>query len=186
MNNARLRLTGSLFMIGSIQFILAVIISEALHPGYSPANNLLSELGVGNNSLLFNVSVIVFGVCLLLGAILLFRAMRSVVVSLFIALGGIGAVIVGLAPMNTTGFLHPFGSQMAFVCAGIAAILAARLEKRPLNYFSVILGIISLVSLVLIVGNITFNIAPAGLLERMIAYPELLWFIAFGSFLTTQ
>lgn len=173
-------------MFGSTQFILAIGIGEALYTGYSTANNLISELGIGNTVLIFNSSIVLLGVCLLLGGIFLFRASRKVAVALLIGLGGVGAIIVGFAPMNTFGLLHAIGSQFAYACSGIAALLAARLEKPPLATLSIALGIIALAALAILFASLPLGLSSTGSIERMIAYPVLLWYIAFGGFLTAQ
>jgi len=54
--------------------------------------------------------------------------------------------------------------------------------KPPLSYISVILGAISLVALVLMVSGNDLGVGIGGM-ERMIAYPALLWMVGFGGHL---
>jgi len=63
-------LIGSLFFVGAAQFVLAMIIAEARYPGYSIANNAISDLGVGRTARLFNASVMVFGAAIVGGALI--------------------------------------------------------------------------------------------------------------------
>ncbi|UCE28501.1 MAG: hypothetical protein JSV85_04255, partial [Candidatus Bathyarchaeota archaeon] len=68
--------------------------------------------------------------------------------------------------------------------AGISAIASYRLEKPPLSYLSTILGIMSLVALVLLGSGIDLGLGMGGM-ERMIAYPLLLWAMSFSGHLMT-
>jgi hypothetical membrane protein len=49
--------SGALFFIAATQFVLCLIIAEALYPGYSVSNNYISDLGVGPSAIVFNASV---------------------------------------------------------------------------------------------------------------------------------
>ena len=62
----------------------------------------------------------------------------------------IGAVqfIVGIFP-KTAGPIHSVPSLIAFLFGGHSAIASHRLERRPMNYFSVIMGVVSLSTLAL-------------------------------------
>ena len=62
-------LLGALLFAGAAQFILVMIVAEALYPGYSIATNYVSDLGVGSTALLFSASVIIYGVTTFSGAV---------------------------------------------------------------------------------------------------------------------
>jgi hypothetical protein len=62
---------------------------------------------------------------------------------------------------------------MVFLFAGLSAIVTYRLQKKPMAYFSVILGVITLIALVLYVPSIYLGLGSGGT-ERMIVYPALL------------
>ena len=69
---------------------------------------------------------------------------------------------------------------------GLAAIGSSRVERAPFSYFSVVLGGIALLDLILyyILGNASpFAAFGLGGLERWIAYPILLWVTGFGGYL---
>jgi hypothetical membrane protein len=106
------------------------------------------------------------------------REFQNVVFTAFIGLAGIGAMAVGIFP-ETTGLPHALAAIITFLFGGLAAITAYKLEKKPLNYFSVALGIVSLTALILSLGNATLGLGKGGM-ERMIAYPVLVWESAFG------
>ncbi len=56
-----------LFFIAVTQFVLGFTISEALYPGYSVSDNYISDLGIGPSSIIFNSSVFLLGLLLLIG-----------------------------------------------------------------------------------------------------------------------
>ncbi|MDA4128594.1 MAG: DUF998 domain-containing protein [Thaumarchaeota archaeon] len=181
---------GALIFVGGAQYGIGLILAEIFYPNYNVATNTVSDLGAtcGStcqifqpSSTIFNGSIVILGVLFIIAAYLLKRASFS---KLFIALGaiaGVGAVGVGTFP-ETTGIFHSIFSLIVFLFAGLSAIAAYRVEKPPLTYLSVILGLFTLVSLVLYVGEIYLGLGPGGM-ERMIVYPVLLWVIGFGGHL---
>ena len=62
MNYSNGKVAGTLIFVAVTQFVLGVIVSEALYPGYSISDNYLSDLGVGSSSMIFNSSVFLMGV----------------------------------------------------------------------------------------------------------------------------
>lgn len=54
--------------------------------------------------------------------------------------------------------------------------------KPPFSNFAVLLGVVSLVALALFGADIDLSLGRGGM-ERMIAYPELLWAVGLGSYL---
>jgi hypothetical membrane protein len=70
------RIAGVLFLVASVQFILGLVVAEALYSGYSVADNYISDLGVGSSSMVFNSSVFLFGVLSIIGAWFLPRTYR--------------------------------------------------------------------------------------------------------------
>ena len=100
---------------------------------------------------------------------------------MMMALAGIGALGVGLFP-ETTGIVHSIFSLVVFLFAGLSALVTARFQKKPLFYFSIILGLVTLAAEVLRIGNEYLGLGPGGM-ERMVAYPVLLWAVGFGGYL---
>ena len=62
------KVAGALFFIAVTQFVLGLIVSEALFSGYSISGNYISDLGVGSSSMIFNSSVFLMGLLLIVGA----------------------------------------------------------------------------------------------------------------------
>lgn len=174
-----MRNAGTLLFLGGAQFILVLVIAEAIYPGYSVSRNYISDLGVGPAAWIFNVSIVLLGATGILAAYLIQREYHQSIVPALFLLASVGAVGVGVFP-ETAGIIHPIVSLVTFLFGGLAAIAACRFEERPLNYFSVLLGAFALFALALYGAGIYLGLGPGGM-ERMIAYPILLWVIVFGS-----
>jgi len=173
------KVAGALLLVGSVQFLLVLVITEALYPGYSVSGNYISDLGVGTTSLLFNSSVFLLGVVAVAGVYFIQRAFGSKLFSMLLLLTGVGAMGVGLFPETVEG-VHGVASLIAFLFGGLSTIMSYKLQKPPLSYASVLLGALSLVALALF-GSGTYLGLGKGGMERMIAYPSLLWAVGFGS-----
>jgi len=180
---------GVFLLVGAAQFVLGMLVSEALYPGYSISQNYISDLGVGPGASIFNPSVFLLGLMAAASAYFVYLCFRSRLVTSVLILAGVGAIGVGVFPENVPA-MHEVVADIAFLFGGLAPIAAFRLQKKPFNYFSVALGLISLCALVLLSAEYSFGLGeqyflglgPGGM-ERMIAYPILLWEIAFGGYL---
>jgi hypothetical membrane protein len=78
--------------------------------------------------------------------------------------------------------IHPIVSLITFVFAGLSAIVSYRLQKAPLSYFSILLGAMTLGALALYGSDVFLGLGPGGM-ERMIAYPALIWATGFAAHL---
>ena len=175
------KVAGALLFVGSVQCLLGLVIAESLYPSYSVSENYISDLGVGTTSLIFNSSVFLLGVTAVAGAYFIQHAFDSKLLSVLLTLTGVGAMGVGLFP-ETFGAIHGIASLITFLFGGLSAIMSYKLQKPPLSYASVLLGALSLVALALF-GSGTYLGLGKGGMERMIAYPTLLWAVGFGSHL---
>jgi len=172
------KIAGLLLVVGGVLCVLGMIVAEALYPGYSASENYISDLGVGPSALIFNSSVFLLGVLAVCAAYFMQKAFNFKLFSILTAITGIGAMGVGLFTEDA-GVIHAVFSLITFLFAGISAIVSYKLEKRPLSYLSVVLGGVSLVALVLFASGFYLGLGKGGM-ERMIAYPALLWTIGFG------
>ncbi len=175
------KLAGALLLFGSVQFLLGLIIAESLYPGYSVSENYISDLGVGSSALIFNTSVFLLGVTIVTGAYFIQHAFDFRLLSVLLILTGIGAMGVGLFP-KTAGAIHGVVSLIIFLFGGLSAITSYKLLISPLSYSAVLLGALSLVALALFGSGIYLGLGCGGM-ERMIAYPTLLWAVGFGGHL---
>jgi len=188
--------SGAIIFVGAVQFGVLLIVSEIVYSAYgtspySVSTNYVSDLGatcpssgacyIPPSALLFDSSIAIMGLLILLGAYFFHRAFTWMPATVLLALAGVGALGVGLFP-ETTGVWHNVFSLMVFLFAGLSAIMTASFQKKPLSYFSVILGVITLITLILYVPNVYLGLGAGGM-ERMIVYPTLLWAIGFGGHL---
>jgi hypothetical membrane protein len=184
MQLSNLKLAGTFLFTGAAQFILAMIIAEALYPGYSTSANYISDLGVGPSALIFNTSIFLLGIMIVAGTYLIYRALRPRFFTVLLTLAGVGAMGVGIF---TEDFLtvHFVASVVTFLFGNLAAISSYRLIRTPLKYLSAILGLFGLMALILMASGLTLDLGVGGI-ERMIAYPILLWGMGFGGHLANQ
>ncbi len=175
-----LRRAGAIMLLGVGQFTLMVILAEALYPGYSVANNWISDLGVGPSAWIFNPSVVFLGLMFIAAAYFLNRAGWRIY-PILQTIAGIGAMGVGLFP-ETTGTPHIVAAFLAFGIGGLAAVYSYRLQSSPLRYYSLVLGAIPIIALILTALGITFGIGKGGV-ERMVMYPIIIWSLAFAGYL---
>lgn len=187
-------MAGVFFFIASTQFVLGLVVAEALYPDYSMSGNYISDLGVGPSSMIFNSSIFLLGLFSIIGSYFLPRTINFRTLSLLLALMSIGAIGAGIFTKNSTA-IHGAVSSMAFLFSGLSAIASFKVLKRPLSVISVILGVIVLGALSLFAigllasGSFTeieaqdsvffLGLGPGGM-ERMIVYPALIWLAGFS------
>ena len=172
---------GALLFIAGVQCVMGIIIAEALYPGYSTSENYISDLGVGPSALIFNSSVFLLGAIAVVGVYFIQGALGSRLLSLLLTITGFGAMGVGLFP-ESYGILHAIPSLITFLFGGLSAVISYKTQKPPFSYFSILLGALSLAALVLF-GSGTYLGLGKGGMERIIAYPTLLWAVGFGGYL---
>ena len=102
-------------------------------------------------------------------------------------LGGLGAILVGAVPENVnTAHLHTVGTAMA-IGFGQLAILILGLVLRDiddwLREFMLVTSLLVLLAGISIAGKHQFGIG-AGALERLAQYPESVWLILFGFYIS--
>jgi hypothetical membrane protein len=175
------KVAGVLFFIAATQFFLLLIVAEALYPGYSISKNYISDLGVGPSSTVFNVSIFLLGLLSIIGTYFLQRAFNRKVVTILLTIAALAAMGVGIFTENSES-MHMFVSFFAFFFGGLSTIFSCRLMKYPFNIIVIVLGLMSLLALILFIGNIYIGLGVGGM-ERMIVYPILIWMLGFGGFL---
>jgi hypothetical membrane protein len=155
-----------------------------LYPGYSASKNYISDLGIGPSAIIFNFSVFLLGVLVVASSYFIQRAYNSKTYFFLGTLTGIGAMGVGLFP-ETFLIPHAIASLITFLFGGISAIVSCKIQKTPLSYFYILLGIMALIASTLTVTGNHLGLGIGGM-ERMIAYPILLWGVSFSSFLISH
>jgi len=186
------KISGTLLLVGATQFILFLIVAEAVYPGYSVSANHISDLGVWGkpSAVFFNPSTILFGLTVLGSSYFINKEFKNPIFAILFGLAGAGALGVGVFPettfvINGIPVIHTISAATAFIVGGIAAIASFRFTKSPLRYVGVVLGVVALVATVLFRTTEDFGYLGIGVggMERMIAYPPILWIIGFGGYL---
>lgn len=189
--------SGTLMFLAGVVIMMGIITAEIFYPaGYSTAQNEISDLGatrppnsiiVQPSATIFNSTMMVSGVMLIVAAYFLHRVFRRWVVTASILILGIGIGGVGIFPGNNPG-THPLFALITFVAAGCSAVISAAVTRSPFRYIAVVLGATTLAFLLLafFFSGTVFPILGDGGTERWVAYPSVLWLLGFGGYLLAQ
>jgi hypothetical membrane protein len=185
-----LRRAGALIFAGAAQFLVFLVVAESLYPGYSVSSQPISDLGATcaagvcviqqPASAVFDATVFLLGASVFVGAFFIYIS-RSRLIGGLVALSAWGVMGVGIFP-ETTGVVHVIVSFIAFFFGGIAAIASYTMLRKPLSYFAVALGAVGLVTLGLYASGTYLGLGQGGM-ERLVAYPEIIWALGFGAYL---
>jgi hypothetical membrane protein len=193
-----------LWIVAVVQFLLGMAITQVGYTGtsYSLLNNYISDLGAAHcgdyhSSLIyvcspwhdvFNVSAVLLGVLVILGAILLrtgfpARGSRTVGLALLV-IAQFGAIGVGLSPEDVNLTVHTISAGTAFVVGNLALIILAFAMFRDTRWdgyraYTLISGIVGLVAFFLFYFG-TWGPLGVGGMERLIVAPILLWALVAG------
>jgi hypothetical membrane protein len=135
-----------------------------------------------------NASFIVLGVAMTAGSILISRqsARERAATMAFAAMAtsGIGVIIVGIFPENSVPAFHGLGTLIAFTIGNAALITmaAAALLPTTLRVYSFLSGALALLALVIYSTGHYLGLGEGGM-ERVVAYPQVVWLIVIGLFL---
>jgi hypothetical membrane protein len=185
------KVAGLLFIVAVVQYVLVIVISEAVYSGYSVGQQMVSELGdwslAGNNAAIFNASIILYGLLVIAGAYYIQRVFKNRLFASLLAINGIGSLVAGVVALNISFEVHSMFGLIAFVTVVSAAIMSYKFVKSPLSYISIILGAVTLSAIVLFMlgqGNSDFYLGlGVGGMERFIIYPMALWLLGVGAYL---
>jgi hypothetical membrane protein len=175
------KIAGAALFAGVVQFALAMFLAEFLYPGYSVSGNTISDLGatcaigvcntVQPSSIIFNLSIILAGLLVLVSGFYLRRAVRANATVAFTLAAGAAMVGVGVFP-ETFGVIHGIVSVITFLSISFASIAAYKVERSPLSYF-VILGIFSLVATILYLEGIYLGLRRRDEADDRLSCPPL-------------
>lgn len=199
MSNATLvRTAGALLFVAGAVLLMGIITAEALYPApYTTGGNEISDLGgtrppeglvLQPSATIFNLTMIAGGLLTLGAAACLQAGLGRLSTSIVVGLLGVGALGVGVFPGNVAG-IHAVFALLTFVSGGLAAIVTAPVTRPPFRYLGIVLGVISLASLVsyVLLGE-GAPLAPLGDggVERWVAYPIVIWVTGFGGHLAAR
>ncbi|MCI4365720.1 MAG: DUF998 domain-containing protein [Thermoplasmata archaeon] len=191
-------------VVGAVQFVLGMAIAQlGWTSSYSLLHNYISDLGAVNCGvwpsgtthyvcspwhLVFNISVILLGLLIILAALLIrsaFPARKSRSLGLFfLVLSGIGAVGVGLFPEDVNLTLHSISAVLAFLLGNLALIVLGFAMFRDTRWdgfrvYSMLSGLIGFIALILYLTHVWGPLGVGGM-ERLIVAPILLWAVVVG------
>jgi hypothetical membrane protein len=179
-------LAGVLFLVGSIQYIVVQLVCEAVYPNYSVSANFISDLGVWGQptAAAFNASIVLLGVTVFASAFLLRKQLGLGWKVWLFLVAGAGYMLIGFFPEDGYGIkalsiFHASGAIMGFVVGAALALSAVTFTRRPFKQVSAVLGALTLVAAVLFIAELDLGLGVGGI-ERVMTYPLLLWFVAFG------
>jgi len=183
---------GSFFLIAFAQLYYFTTIAEGLYPNYSMRTNFISDLGVRPESaILWGSSMFVAGILVIAGSLfILSEQWKKIEIYTVISFFFTGIGLVGVAIFNENAFhtIHIIFALVAFVFGGISAILYSISMRGSFKYISLVLGGITIVGILLLaiaslipaIDQIIISIGE-GFLERTIAFPMGIWFVALGA-----
>jgi hypothetical membrane protein len=180
---------------GFIAF-MGIITAEVLYPGYSTRQDI-SDLGSTlppdpiihqPSATIFNGTMLLTGALVLVAASLLYRSLAGRRFPVMLALFGVGAFGVGVFPGNVTPW-HGLFALWTFVAGGVTVVSSARVVDGP---FSVLCGLFGGISLFVLLSVFVYGLLfrvphplaflGSGGIERWVAYPLILWILAFGGY----
>ena len=193
---------GSLFFVGSVQFLLLLLVSTSLYPDYNVNFNYISDLGATCGSagcfteqpasIVFNSTTFLFGLLSLTGFLLLLTQPGKKLFTYLGVLSSIGAMGVSIF---TEEFLTLHGAlaMLALGFGALTAITAYRHVKSPFGIFGVVMGLAGLGFAAAFgylswgnpaLGNTaTLSGLGIGAFERLLAYVIALWQLGLGVYL---
>jgi len=196
-------LAETLLSVGGLQWFFSIVIAEGSHLGfnitpnewipYSSKIHYISDLGVGSTALLFNTSLFLMGLMVAIASFLLQREFDSKTFSVSLLIAGIGSMGVALFPTNIQP-IHGIFQLIAMLCGAFSAIISYRLQKSPLSYIFLFLGVFSLIASVAfypylglsVNDTVTYLGLGKGAMERLaISYPDVgnwLWFLRYRAY----
>jgi hypothetical membrane protein len=188
----------AMLILAGATILMAIVTGEALFgAAYTTSQNTISDLGStwqpGDivrepSATIFNTAMLASGAMIVVAAATYWRAHRSRSLATALLLLGVGMLGVGSFPGTeigghpSTAGLHPPLSMLTFIAGGLCGVLAYRVTTAPFRYVSLTLGLVSLASLVLS-GPLSSSELGAGGVERWVAFPVVLWVVAFGGYL---
>ena len=181
------RNAGIILFVGCIQWLMMIIILESYQPNYNSALHYVSTLGVGTTSIIYNISIILFGLSVVICSTILYYSHEMKLFTLFLFLSGVFVIGVGLFPENVRP-IHGYVTPLAFIFGTATAMISYKVLNPPLSYISLIIGLIVLVVLIVFFpyfglpaeSTTSFLGLEKGTMERIVIYPLMFWMMSLG------
>ena len=186
-------LIGLLLLFGPLEFFLAIIIGAGITPGYHTGVYYVSSLGVGETALLFNISVMILGGCLVLASYFVQKEYEKTLFSVLIFLSGFCALGVGVFPENSRP-LHGIFTAFVFLFGALFLMSSITVKRTPILYITTIIGSLMLIMSFVFLPYLGLDVESTaqfmgfmkGTLERFIIYPTLIGVILLAGYLSRE
>ena len=192
-----------IFTAAALFFFAQIYVAWVFQLPYNLIHNTISDLGntgcfaapypdvCSPRHTIMNLAFVALGVVMTCGSALLYHEFslrkpserRWAAVGFWcMALAGLGAMVVGLCPENRNIDVHKAGAAFAIGVGNLGIfVLGASLTKLPeaMRRYMLVFTTISLTALLLFAFEKYFGIGE-GTMERIAAYPEIVWLVTFG------
>lgn len=192
-----LKIAGVLYVVAVFQFFVFELVAETLYPGYSVASNYISDLGATcvsppstlscvvhqPSARIFDTTVILLGLLLLVGTLFVYLGTRKTPYFLTAAVADLAILLAGVFPENT-GWAHAIDSIILFLFIGISLLLAWTIVRgAAIRSLMVAFGVLTLF--------FNFTNVPAGQVgvggqERLLVLSLLVGLLVLGGYLAGQ
>jgi hypothetical membrane protein len=192
------KLGAVLLIVGVLQFVAGMAVAQLLFPygSYSLTGNAISDLGNSNlgsggavHAWVFNVSIILLGLCGLGGAYFVrsaFPARSAAKLGLGgLALASLFAITDGIFPENFQGgTIHGAVSGLTFFFSGFALVFLALAMIRDTRWsgfraYTLLSGLVTWAAMALFLEG-RYPLVGLGGMERIVIAPILLWGVVAG------
>ncbi len=196
MNFDNENVAGLLLFFSYLQFLFVRFILALVEPGYSFSINYISELGIGPNALVFNLSVVIWGLSAFIAGVLLYRASAtesifpSRVFAILIMILGVAFTGVGLFPIYSYPSIYPIPLHNIFgtinIFTGIIVIFVSyKMMKSPLSYIQIILGVLAVLTNLLLFTMNHMGLGIGGI-QRVAFLVLTVWVFIMSTYLMNK
>lgn len=179
----------------ALVLLMGIVTAEVEYPvaRHYSSRQEISDLGATRpphavvtqpSATIFDLTMLVAGVLLLVVAWGLWRTYRHRPLLFVSAAFGLCTGLVGVFPGNTSP--HPWIALGAFVTSSATALVASRVLPGPFRWVSLAVGVLAAAALVVGLSGSSSPVARElglGGVERWIVYPLVLWLAALGGHL---
>jgi hypothetical membrane protein len=196
------------FILSGIYFLAQVVVGWVWHPPYSLITNTISDLGntacrgtgypnvCSPRWLVMDLAFVFLGLVMAIGSLFIYQEFtfrdkhdpeRKAAFAGFtlMAIGGTGSLLVGVFPENTISLMHKIGAGLAIGGGNLGILILGLALTLPegLRTFMRFFSILSMVAAICFAFDRHFGIGAGGM-ERIAAYPETVWLIVFGMYIS--
>ncbi len=198
----------TVFMLSALYLLAQIAVGWVWNPPYSVIRNTISDLGnttcgryggsyvCSPRHALMNAAFIFLGIVMAVGSLLIYQVftertrleqLTALAGFVCLTMAGVGSILVGLFPENTISAMHITGAALAIGVGNVGVLVLGLALPLPegLRNFMLAIGIVSTTALILFACHRDFGIGPGGM-ERIAAYPQTLWLIRFGLYMSSS